>query len=131
MLIACYIGNHSKDTFSVRLGWVLTRLFQRGRGVRKKSNVQLNKNSWMILDIPTWQEKDILSLYEKTKGKPYDLMGAIGSGITIAKQDPDKWFCNEWVFAPWIEESWQYGPAAACEIAILFDAKEITNEFFG
>jgi hypothetical protein len=30
MKIACYIGSHKKDRLSVRLGWMLVRLVQRG-----------------------------------------------------------------------------------------------------
>jgi hypothetical protein len=30
MIVLDYIGNHSKDTIPVRLGWALTRLVQRG-----------------------------------------------------------------------------------------------------
>lgn len=80
MKIACYIGSHKKDRFSVCLGWMLVRFVQRGRfshvthveavlaehedgtfdigsaslrdgGVRVKYRTFLAPENWLIFDV--------------------------------------------------------------------------------
>jgi len=135
-----YIGNHAQDTLSVRAGWAITRLGQRGTyaqvthseavhavhpngtvdiassslregGVRLKRGVRLQPGHWLCIDVPGWQLDRSIELLERTAGAPYDLRGAASSALIVFGQSQDRWFCNEWVGAPWLPDSYIFGPA--------------------
>ena len=158
MKIACYIGNHAKDGLSIRLGWAITRLVQRGRwaqvthmeaihaehadgsvdiasaslregGVRVKRQVHLAPGNWQIIDVPAWPLERSQELLQLTLGHPYDVRGAIASALPLFKPSPTRWFCNEWVAAPFIEESWQFGPASTVALAITAGGFDVTEPF--
>lgn len=127
MRVALFIGNHDKDTWSVRLGWWLTRLVQKGRfanvthveailkehedgsvtigsaslrdgGVRMK-RVHLNQSHWEIVDVPQWNADDALLWFISHDGEPYDWRGAFASCMPFQWREPNEWFCNEAVAA--------------------------------
>lgn len=159
MKIACFIGNHATDTLSIRLGWAITRLVQRGRfkrvthmeaihaeysdgtvdiasaslregGVRLKECVALNPANWLIVDVPSWSLQASKDLFFQTSGDGYDWRGAIGSALPIFKPSDTRWFCNEWVAHPFVHESWQYGPASTAALAITAGGTDVTEQFF-
>lgn len=144
MKIAFYIGDHANDTISVRAGWWLTRLAQKGPfgnvthceaihaeyddgsvliasasvrdgGVRSKRTT-LDYTHWMIADVPQWNVSKSIDLLEKTRGTPYDWRGAIATALP-GKENKTSWFCNEWVAEPYLLSASNFGPhqlAAIC-----------------
>lgn len=135
-----YIGTHHADTLSVRAGWALTRAAQRGTyaqvthceavhamhsdgtadiassslregGVRLKTGVRLQPGNWLLIDVPGWHLAHSQSLLERTAGSPYDLRGAVSSALILFGESRTRWFCNEWVGAPWLPDSYIFGPA--------------------
>lgn len=140
MITAHYIGTHRQDTLSVRAGWAITRLAQRGTyaqvthseavhathsdgtmdiassslrdgGVRLKKRVRLSPGNWLLIDVPGWDLARSQELLDRTAGSPYDLRGAASSALIVLGQSPSRWFCNEWVGAPWLPDSYIFGPA--------------------
>lgn len=156
MLIAHYIGDHAGDDLATRAGWYLTRLAQKGPyghvthceaihaqhadgsvsiasaslrdgGVRSK-RVTLNPAHWLIVDVPAWDVQLSLDLLDNTGGAKYDLRGALATCLP-GSQDSDRWFCNEWVGAPYLKASGTFGPhhfAAVC----MSLGRDLTSEFF-
>lgn len=123
MKVCLYIGNHDKETWSVRLGWWLTSLVQKGRfanvthveailkehedgsvtigsaslldgGVRMK-RVHLNPDNWLIVDVPKWSADDALLWFIEHDGEPYDWRGAFASCMPFQWREEGEWFCNE------------------------------------
>lgn len=156
MLIAHYIGDHTKDDISARIGWTLTRAVQRGPyknvthseaihtvhedgevtlassslregGVRSKK-VKLNPNNWLISNVPQWYVQDSISLLDRTRGKPYDWRGALATVLPF-KESKNAWFCNEWVAAPYLQAPHIFGPAQFCTICMSI-GQDVTKEFF-
>ena len=122
MRIALYIGNHTKDTPGVRLGWWLTRLVQKGTysnvthveailaehedgsvtigsssvregGVRIK-RCHLTPEHWIIVDVPRWSAETAKQWFEKHDGEPYDWRGAFASCMPFQWGESKQWFCN-------------------------------------
>jgi hypothetical protein len=120
--IALFIGNHTKDTPSVRLGWWLTRLVQKGDyrnvthveailaehedgsvtigsaslrdgGVRMKK-CHLNPEHWDIVDVPQWDAEKANQWFIEHDGEPYDWRGAFASCMPFSWGEWDEWFCN-------------------------------------
>lgn len=126
MLVALYIGNHAQDTLSVRLGWFLTRLVQKGPygivthceailrdygggvadiassslrdgGVRIKERVQLNPANWWIVNVQQWDAGASREWFVEHKGAPYDKRGAVAT--VLPGHDGEGYFCDEAVAA--------------------------------
>ncbi len=156
MIILGYIGDHAKDTWTVRLGWALTRLVQRGKfsccthveavhaihpngtvdiasatlregGVRLKKNVRLQSGNWIAVDVPGWDVADSQELLEKTAGSQYDWRGAASSALIFLGQSEARWFCNEWVGDPYIVDSYALGPAQFMALALSIPGARIIN----
>jgi len=127
MKIALYIGNHTKDNPSVRLGWWLTRLVQKGEfynvthveailaehddgsvtigsasirdgGVRTK-RCTLTPEHWIIVDVPKWSVVKARKWFADHAGEPYDTRGAFASAMPIQWAQKNHWFCNQAVGA--------------------------------
>lgn len=127
MLVALYIGDHTKDDPSVRLGWWLTRLVQKGdykqvthveailaehedgsvtigsaslreEGVRTK-RCHLTPGHWDIVDVPQWDAAEAAKWFEEHKGDHYDWRGAFVTWLPFMWGEDDEWFCNEAVAA--------------------------------
>lgn len=156
MKVALFIGNHVEDDLLTRCGWYVTRKMQKGPlamvthveaiqaeyengsvmiasasvrdgGVRSK-RVFLNPAHWQIVDVPQWDVAKSIALLQHTKGMRYDYRGAIATAF-LGSQDPDRWFCNEWVGAPFIVASGTFGPHHFAAICLSLGA-DITTEFF-
>jgi hypothetical protein len=154
MIVLGYIGDHSKDSWTVRLGWALTRLVQRGKfskvshveavhavhangavdiasasvrdeGVRVKKNVRLNAEKWVAIDVPGWDVADSQDLFERTSGSQYDWRGAASSALIFLGQSGSRWFCNEWVGYPFIVDSYALGPAQFMALALSMPGAKI------
>lgn len=140
MKVAHYIGNHTKDTPSVRLGWFLTRLVQKGKyknvthceaillehedgsvtigssslrdgGVRIK-RCFLTPENWLITDFPQWDAIESAAWFAEHDGEKYDWRGAFASWLPISWSGYNEWFCNESVAASvGIESPEIFGPA--------------------
>ncbi len=145
MKIAFYIGDHDKDTWSVRLGWWLTRLVQKGQfkqvthveailaehedgsvtigssslrdgGVRMK-RCFLTLEHWIIIDVPQWDATKAAAWFVEHDGQPYDWRGAFASCMPFDWGDHNEWFCNEAVAAAVGFKSPEiFGPAQFAEI---------------
>lgn len=158
MLIAHYIGKHTKDDLSARLGWALTRSVQRGPyrevthseaihavhengevtiasaslrdgGVRSK-RVRLTPGNWLIADVPQWDVEESVEFLKSTKGKKYDLRGALATVLPL-KHSRDSWFCNEWVAAPFMKAPHIFGPAQFCTICMSIGSDVTKGVFDG
>jgi len=138
--VAHFIGKHTKDTPSVRLGWFLTRLVQKGKykqvthceaileehgdgsvtigssslrdgGVRTK-RCFLTPENWLIMDVPQWDSAKAAVWFAEHDGEKYDLRGAFASWLPISWSGYNEWFCNESVAASvGIESPEIFGPA--------------------
>jgi len=127
MKVALYIGSHEKDSWTVRLGWAVTRLVQKGKfsnvthveailkehengevtigsssiregGVRIK-RCKLEPEHWIILDVPRWDADESLMWFIEHSGEPYDWRGALASCMPFDWRQKKQWFCNEAVGA--------------------------------
>lgn len=156
MLIAHYIGNHAADGLAARAGWAITRYTQAGPygmvthceaiheeldngevliasaslrddGVRAK-RVRMNPAHWTIVDCPAWDVGKSVDLMLKTAGKGYDLRGALATRIP-GRQDNARWFCNEWVGAPYLPASHTFGPHQFCAVTLAVGT-DVTEQFF-
>lgn len=157
MKIVHYIGNHAADTYAVRLGWWLTRRAQKGPfseithveaiheehtdgsvtiasaslrdgGVRPKIT-RLNPLHWRVVDVPLWELERSVELLRRTRGQKYDWRGALATMLP-GSEDAGRWFCNEWVGAPFIEASATFCPAQFAAISLGI-GRDVTREFFG
>jgi len=156
MKIAFYTGDHASDTLSVRAGWWLTRLVQKGPyggtthceaihaehddgsvtiasasvrdgGVRDK-RVRLDPQHWCVVDVPAWDTALSLALLARTRGAPYDWRGAIATAF-LGSQDGRRWFCSEWVAAPFLKSSATFGPHQLQAICLSL-GRDVTQTFF-
>jgi hypothetical protein len=127
MRIALFIGDHTKDNPSVRLGWCLTRLVQKGEfsdvthieailaehedgtvtigsasirdgGVRTK-RCALTPEHWLIVDVPKWSVVKARKWFADHEGEPYDTRGAFATAFPIQWAQENHWFCNQAVGA--------------------------------
>ena len=156
MLIAHYIGNHTKDSVVARLGASLTRLVQKGPygtvthteaihavhgngsvtiasaslrdgGVRSKQ-ILLNSTHWIITNVVQWDLQASIDLLKATNGKPYDWRGALAT-VLPGSQDKSAWFCNEWVGSPYLKASGTFGPHQFCAVCMSLGT-DVTDQFF-
>ena len=156
MKVAHYIGDHAQDTTLVRLGWWLTRRGQKGpysdvthaeaihaehsdgsvtiasaslrdKGVRPK-RVRLDRRNWLIVDVPAWDVALSVDLLGRTRGSRYDSRGALATMLP-GSQDPERWFCNEWVGAPFLKASGTFCPAQFAAITLSL-GRDVTDDFF-
>jgi hypothetical protein len=123
MKVALYVGDHKGDSLFVRLGWFLTRLTQRGAyrnvthseailddhpdgtttigssslregGVRMK-RCTLNRDNWMVVNVPTWSAEKAKQWFIEHEGVKYDSRGALATVLPALGGDPAKMFCHE------------------------------------
>jgi hypothetical protein len=160
MIVLGYIGDHKKDTLSVRLGWWLTRWAQSGAykqithtesvldgdnykrctiasssardgGVRTRENIALTKGHWVAINVPTWNASIAKQWFDEHDGAAYDWWGAAASVLFFLRGALDKFFCNESCAAPFIPTPEQYTPSKFWAIAMAMPgAKDVTDQFF-
>lgn len=160
MIILGYIGDHKKDTWSVRLGWFLIRFVQSGEykrithtesvlagdnykcctiasssardgGVRTKDDIALTKGNWIAIEVPTWNVSQAREWFSAHDGLGYDWWGAAASVLFFLRGCLDKFFCNESCAAPFIPTPEQYTPSKFWAIALAMPgAKDVTDQFF-
>lgn len=117
--LACYHGRAKK--LSHRLCDAITKIFTRGKyshceiaialpngrfecysssyrdgGVRVKT-MELPTQKWELLLLDGLSESEVWRYFKVTKGKHYDLFGALGCVIGI-RHHPNKFFCSEWCY---------------------------------
>ncbi|WP_064590497.1 hypothetical protein [Streptobacillus moniliformis] len=64
--------------------------------VRIQENT-LNLKKWDVFELKGITEKDVMSFYEKTKGKKYDWKGILLTQVfNIRRHSKDKYTCSEW-----------------------------------
>ena len=156
MKVAHFVGNHSGDIMSARLGWWITKRVQKGiysgtthceaihaehsdgsvtiassslrdGGVRDKI-VQLNPLNWRIVEVPSWDVQLSIDLLQKTRGAGYDLRGAIATVFIGSPQD-GRFFCDQWVGTPYMPAPATFGPHQFHALTLGF-GRDITSEFF-
>ena len=83
----------------------------RDGGVRWK-RMPLPAEKWDLIDITAdpLVFPMFFSVWEFTKGQPYDLMGAFGVVFNF-RQNPRRWFCSEWCAGVLgLGEPWRFSP---------------------
>lgn len=158
MLIAHYIGDHASDSWSVRAGWLATRLVQKGRfgivthcealvhvhcagvadiasssvrdgGVRIKEQVQLDAGKWLISDVPQWDAVIAAQWFAEHDGAPYDWRGA-WAAVMPGHHRTGQFFCNESVGASvGLQEPHIFTPAQFAAICFTL-GRDLTAQFF-
>lgn len=161
MIILGYVGNHSQDTLTARLGWALVRLAQvretygrvthcemllegywrdaliagaslRDGGVRIKQT-DLTPGNWIVLDVPSWSEEEARRRLEPELGKRYDARGALATILWFVAHSLAKWFCSELLahMAALIDPH-RYKPSTLFALAAsLPGTRDVTAVFFG
>lgn len=66
----------------------------RDGGVRSKF-MPLPIDRWNLVPVKL-SKRRLDEFYNKTQGKKYDLIGALGVKIPFLKQNKNKYFCSEW-----------------------------------
>lgn len=156
MKVAHYIGRHEGDTLAVRLGWAAMRAVQRGEfrrvthvesileehsdgsvtiassslrdgGVRSK-RVHLAPGAWLVVSVPLWSAAAAHELLQATEGMPYDLLGAVAT-VLPTRQSHGRYFCTEWVGAPFLRSPHTFGPAHLAAITMSI-GHNVTRAFF-
>lgn len=156
MKVAIYVGRHRGDGMLTQAGWAITRAAQRGAyaqsthveaihaehadgsvtiasaslrdgGVRAK-RTRLAALDWRIVEVPGWPVRASVELLATTAGQRYDLRGAVATVLPF-REHPSRWFCNEWVGAPYLPTPWSFTPAQFTAVA-LSQGRDITVEFF-
>lgn len=64
----------------------------RDGGVRVKT-MRLPADKWDL--IPVHTDSDIVDFFQRTGGKKYDFIGAIGCVLPL-RQKPSRYYCSEW-----------------------------------
>lgn len=156
MKVALFTGNHEEDDVMLRIGWWLTKKFQKGpygyithveaihqeyadgsvliasaslrdNGVRSKQ-VKLNPLHWIIVDVPRWDVEKSKALLLQTAGMPYDWRGALATCLP-GSPAADSSFCNRWVGEPYLKASATFGPHHFAAICLTL-GNDFTREFF-
>ena len=68
----------------------------RDGGVRRKI-MKLPKEKWDLIPLPTVSSQKIEAFYQKTKGKKYDFLGAVGCVLPLPERT-NRYFCSEWCY---------------------------------
>ncbi|WIM82591.1 hypothetical protein [Gallibacterium anatis] len=66
----------------------------RDSGVRVKT-MRLPTDKWDLISVHT--DSDIVDFFQRTSGKKYDFIGAIGCVLPI-HQKPSRYYCSEWCY---------------------------------
>ncbi|URL01228.1 hypothetical protein L4F91_06700 [Avibacterium sp. 20-126] len=67
----------------------------RDGGVRTKP-MHLSADKWDLIPLAISGQK-ATAFYQKTKGKKYDFIGAIGCVLPL-RQKPSRYYCSEWCY---------------------------------
>ena len=83
----------------------------RDGGVRCKTINVSDHLKWDLIELKDINETQIISYFEQTKGKKYDLWGALGVVLGI-KHKRSKFFCSEWCFnvLKQSDQGWRFSP---------------------
>lgn len=68
----------------------------RDGGVRRKI-MKLPKEKWDLIPLPYTRGQKVEDFYQKTRGKKYDFLGAIGCVLPL-RQKPSRYYCSEWCY---------------------------------
>lgn len=159
MKIACYIGDHAKDSIPTRIGWAGTRIVQKGlyaqvthteailsvhddgtvdigsatlreNRVRVKERVRLNPRHWLIANVPHWDVEAARAWFIEHDAERYDIRGAFASWTPIMWQRENQWFCSESIAAAvGMKTPSLYGPSLLADVAFS-QGRDVTAEFF-
>ena len=157
MRIVLFIGDHSQDSWSVRLGWWLTRLVQKGDywrvthveailqeyadgtvdiasaslregGVRIKRTA-LNKSHWIVVETG-YSTETAYHWFQEHLGQKYDLLGAFATCFPIQWKQKNRWFCNQAVGASFgLKSPETFGPSQFAAM-LLTIGNDVTDSFF-
>lgn len=155
MIVLGYIGDHAADSLSVRMGWAVTRLAQRGRfkqvthvegyygtdengraiiasasvrdgGVRIK-HTSISMENWIAIDVPSWDAKSSIAFVKSHVGKKYDMRGALAT-VLLSGHSDDRWFCNEIIGASvGVTSPEIFGPAQFMALAVSIPGAAIVS----
>jgi hypothetical protein len=160
MTIIGYIGNHSNDALSARLGWALVRLAQVGDKYRRVTHCEvlfsgspseatiggasvrdggvrikqtsLSHGSWVVLDVPAWDRSKAWEFIASQGGMKYDWRGALATVLWLLPNSKAAWFCSEiMAFSVGLIDAHRYKPSTLFALAeSLPGTRNITEEFF-
>lgn len=68
----------------------------RDGGVRRKM-MTLPKDKWDLIPLSYTSGQQIEDLYQKTRGKKYDFLGAVACVLPLPER-PNRYFCSEWCY---------------------------------
>lgn len=68
----------------------------RDGGVRRKI-MKLPKEKWDLIPLPYTSGQKVEAFYQKTRGKKYDFLGAVGCVLPL-RQKPSRYYCSEWCY---------------------------------
>lgn len=158
MKLLLYIGDHTKDNPSVRLGWWLTRLVQKGQfsnvthveailqenadgtvniassslregGVRIKQNVKLDPTHWIVVET-VYSAETAHQWFLDHLGQKYDALGAFATCMPFQWSQKDRWFCNQAVGASiGLKSPETFGPSQFSTFALTI-GQDVTESFF-
>ena len=159
MKLALYIGDHTKDDPTVRLGWWLTRLVQKGQfstvthveailqenadgtvniassslregGVRIKENTRLTPGHWIIVETG-YSTETAFHWFKDHLGQQYDALGAFATCMPFQWSQKNRWFCNQAVGAAiGLKSPETFGPSQFAAFALTI-GNDVTAKFFG
>lgn len=83
----------------------------RDGGVRVKRIDVSDAKTWTLIPLNDVSENQIKAYFNRTLGKKYDFIGALGVVFGI-KQKRSKYFCSEWCFNAIFgnENGWRFSP---------------------
>ena len=101
----------SRDDGSIATVYECYSSSPRDGGVRVKQINVDNPEKWVLYKLKCTDEDRIKSYYEVTKGKKYDLRGALGVVLGF-RQKKNRYFCSEWCFnaLEGSEDGWRFSP---------------------
>lgn len=95
----------------------------RDGGVRSKVIDVSDSSKWDLIPLNTMTERQITTFFEQTKGKKYDLCGALGV-VLRWRQRKSRYFCSEWCGELLgLKESWRFSPN---DLAAIVGSKQMT-----
>ncbi len=82
----------------------------RDSGVRYK-RMALYETRWELIPVAVAPSR-IQRFFKKTKGKQYDLWGALAIALVLTKHRKNRYFCSEWCWeALGGKDGWRFSPA--------------------
>ena len=60
-------------------------------------NGNFKPENWDLIPLPHTSSRQIKAFYQKTRGKKYDFLGAVGCVLPLPERR-NRYFCSEWCY---------------------------------